>query len=67
MRYFRTLLTAAAAALVGKKINQAVIDEAVKSVDAVISPIDDVRSSAWYRREVAPVAAGRAIAAAAGL
>ncbi len=58
---------AAAAALVGKKIDQAVIDEAVKSVDAVISPIDDVRSSAWYRREVAPVAAGRAIAAAAGL
>lgn len=58
---------AAAECLVGKAIDQAVIDEAVKAVDAVISPISDVRSSEWYRREVAPVAAGRAIAAAAGL
>lgn len=57
----------ASESLVGKKIDQAVIDEAVKSIDAVIAPIDDVRSSAWYRREVAPVAAGRAIAAACGL
>lgn len=57
----------AAAGLVGKKLDQAAIAEACKTIDAVISPIDDVRSSAWYRREVAPVAAGRAITAAAGL
>ena len=57
----------AADCLVGRAIDQAAIDEAVKCIDAAIAPISDVRSSAWYRREVAPVIAGRAIAQAAGI
>lgn len=57
----------AAECLIGKAIDQAAIDEAVKKIGAVIAPISDVRSSAWYRREVAPVIAGRAVAAAAGI
>jgi CO/xanthine dehydrogenase FAD-binding subunit len=52
-------------ALVGKKIDGDVIREASALVLKAISPIDDIRSSAWYRGRVAPTMAARAIAAAA--
>jgi carbon-monoxide dehydrogenase medium subunit len=52
-------------ALVGKKIGDDSIREASALVLKAISPIDDIRSSAWYRSRVAPTMAARAIAAAA--
>jgi CO/xanthine dehydrogenase FAD-binding subunit len=45
--------TAAEAALEGRRPTDAVIAEAVGAVSSDIAPIDDVRASAWYRREVA--------------
>ena len=43
----------AEAALEGRRPTPAVMTEAVKALRKDISPIDDVRGSAWYRREVA--------------
>ena len=53
-------------ALVGKRIGDDSIREASALVAKAISPIDDIRSSAWYRSRVAPTMAARAISAAAG-
>lgn len=44
---------AAEAALIGRVLEPAVINEAVKAVQDDISPIDDVRAPAWYRRVAA--------------
>ncbi|MDR3265431.1 MAG: hypothetical protein LBT15_05405, partial [Synergistaceae bacterium] len=52
-------------ALVGKKIDEAVVREASVLVAKAISPIDDLRSSAWYRARVAPTMVARAVLAAA--
>ncbi|MEM0014599.1 MAG: xanthine dehydrogenase family protein subunit M [Zestosphaera sp.] len=40
------------AMLKGRKINDDVLRAASEAVVSEVSPIDDVRSSAWYRREV---------------
>jgi CO/xanthine dehydrogenase FAD-binding subunit len=52
-------------ALVGKKIGDDTIREASALVVKAISPIDDIRSSAWYRTRVAPTMVARALSAAA--
>lgn len=44
---------AAEAALEGRQPSEAVVAEAVDALRAGISPIDDVRGSAWYRQQVA--------------
>jgi CO/xanthine dehydrogenase FAD-binding subunit len=43
----------AEAVLEGRRPTEDVLAEAVRALQADISPIDDVRGSAWYRREVA--------------
>lgn len=43
----------AEAALEGRRPTEDVVANAVDAVRASVSPIDDVRASAWYRREVA--------------
>lgn len=53
-------------ALVGRKIDEESAREACELVTRAISPIEDIRSSAWYRSRVAPVIAARAVLAAAG-
>jgi CO/xanthine dehydrogenase FAD-binding subunit len=45
--------TAAEAVLEGRRPDDQVVAEAGRALAADISPIDDVRGSAWYRREVA--------------
>ena len=45
----------------GKKINENLIKEAANIVTGEISPIDDVRSSAEYRRDVAIILVKRAL------
>jgi CO/xanthine dehydrogenase FAD-binding subunit len=40
-------------ALEGRRPEPMVVAEAVRGIGAAVSPIDDVRGSAWYRREVA--------------
>ncbi|MDR1377051.1 MAG: xanthine dehydrogenase family protein subunit M [Synergistaceae bacterium] len=52
-------------ALVGKKIDEGVVREASSLVTKAISPIDDIRSSAWYRARVAPTLVARSVLAAA--
>jgi len=42
--------------LTGKYMNAGLIEEAAKIVSEDIRPIDDIRSSAWYRREILRVA-----------
>lgn len=59
------LCEAAAAALVGAPITEAAVHAAMEKVNDVLSPIDDIRATAWYRRETAPVMAARAVLAAA--
>jgi CO/xanthine dehydrogenase FAD-binding subunit len=38
--------------LEGRRPTAAVVDRSVRAVQAAVSPIDDARASAWYRREV---------------
>ncbi len=38
--------------LIGKKIERSLIEKVSHQVSQEISPIDDIRSTAWYRREV---------------
>jgi carbon-monoxide dehydrogenase medium subunit len=45
----------------GKEITDAVLKEVEAAVKAEVTPIDDVRSSAWYRKEVAGVLLKRTI------
>lgn len=40
------------AALTGRRINESTLREVAEIVASEISPIDDVRSTAWFRREV---------------
>ncbi|MCG7851551.1 MAG: FAD binding domain-containing protein, partial [Methanosarcinaceae archaeon] len=47
--------------LKGKEITDAVLKEVVEAVKAEVTPIDDVRSSAWYRKEVSGVLVKRTI------
>ena len=51
-------------ALMGKKTDEKRVQEAAALVDKSISPIDDIRSSAWYRNKVAPTMVARAVLAA---
>ena len=53
--------------LLGKKPTAEAIAEAARKVADEISPIDDIRGSAWYRRKVTPVLVERALKKAAGL
>lgn len=46
-------MTAAEEILEGRKPTSDVMDEATRAIRFAITPIDDVRGSAWYRREVA--------------
>ncbi|MEM1664699.1 MAG: xanthine dehydrogenase family protein subunit M [Zestosphaera sp.] len=43
------------AALIGRRVDEEILREAASLVVGEISPIDDVRGSAWYRREVSKV------------
>ncbi len=61
------LCTAAAQALVGMPLSPETVKAAMAKVNEVLSPIDDIRASAWYRLETAPVMATRAVLAAAGI
>ncbi len=45
----------------GKEINESVLIEVAAAVGAEVTPIDDVRSSAWYRKEVSGVLVKRTI------
>ena len=53
--------------LVGKKLTSELVCEASKKVIDEISPIDDIRTSAYYRKRVAPVILSRAIIAACNM
>ncbi|NLJ57928.1 MAG: xanthine dehydrogenase family protein subunit M [Tissierellia bacterium] len=50
--------------LLGKELTEENIRVASEKVVDAISPIDDIRASAWYRKKVAPVIVRRAIEAA---
>jgi CO/xanthine dehydrogenase FAD-binding subunit len=60
-------VTAAETALEGRERTIDVIDAAVEALGAAIQPIDDVRSTAAYRREVARRVIRRLLTEAAGL
>lgn len=49
------------AALIGKELTAENIAAAAEKVLGQISPIDDIRASAWYRNKIAPVMVKRAI------
>jgi len=51
-------------ALTGKEPTPETVKAASEAVLAEISPIDDIRATAWYRNKVAPVMVRRAIEAA---
>lgn len=61
------LCRAAAEAIVGRALDVNTVKAAMEKVNEALSPIDDIRASAWYRRETAPVMAARAVLAAAGI
>ncbi len=52
--------------LKGQKITDSILDAIAASVASQISPIDDVRSTSEYRRDVSPVLLKRTIAEAIG-
>ncbi len=56
----------AAAALIGSPLTEETVRAAMARVNDALSPIDDIRATAWYRLETAPVLAARAVLAAAG-
>ncbi len=47
--------------MIGKRWDQKLIEKVSAEVSNEISPIDDIRSTAWYRKEVAKVMAREAI------
>ena len=47
--------------LKGKEISDSVLSDVVAAVKADVTPIDDVRSTAWYRKEVSGVLIKRTI------
>ena len=61
------LCQAAAEALVGQTLTEEGVKAAMTKVNEVLVPIDDIRASAWYRLETAPVLAARAVLAAAAM
>jgi carbon-monoxide dehydrogenase medium subunit len=50
----------------GKEINDALLEQVVATVPSEVNPIDDVRSSAEYRKEVSGIVVKRAVLAACG-
>jgi CO/xanthine dehydrogenase FAD-binding subunit len=54
-------------ALTGKAPTPEAVKAASEAVLTEISPIDDIRATAWYRNKVAPVMVRRAIEAALGM
>jgi carbon-monoxide dehydrogenase medium subunit len=54
-------------ALAGKAATAETVKAASEAVLSEISPIDDIRATAWYRKKVAPVLVRRAIEAALGM
>ena len=54
-------------ALIGKALTEETVKEAASKAVEAISPIDDIRSTAWYRKKVAPVVVSRAIGMAAAV
>jgi aerobic carbon-monoxide dehydrogenase medium subunit len=50
--------------LAGANLNQSLIEEAANVAAGECKPIDDIRSSAWYRKKMVAVATKRAIALA---
>lgn len=73
LRYVRIVLGAVAPTpmrakkaeefLIGQKADESVIDEAARIAAEEISPISDVRASAWYRKDMAKVLTKRAVLA----
>jgi carbon-monoxide dehydrogenase medium subunit len=61
------IVSKAAASLEGKPADEETVKAACAKVAEEIKPIDDIRSTAWYRKEIVPVIAKRAILAAAGI
>jgi aerobic carbon-monoxide dehydrogenase medium subunit len=55
------LAAKAAAALIGKKLGDATLDEAARIASETCKPIDDMRGTAEYRRHVAGVLVRRAV------
>ncbi len=51
-------------ALIGKELTDETMKEASLKVIDSISPIDDIRATAWYRKKVSPVMVRRAIKSA---
>jgi carbon-monoxide dehydrogenase medium subunit len=51
----------AEAILIGKKVREDILDKAAERASEEIEPIDDIRSTAWYRRQVSKVLARDAI------
>ena len=49
------------AVLAGNVINEALIEQAVETASGEVSPIDDVRASAWYRKHLTGVYIRRAL------
>jgi CO/xanthine dehydrogenase FAD-binding subunit len=47
--------TATEALLEGRELNQELIEQAVETASREVSPIDDVRASAWYRKHLTGV------------
>lgn len=58
---------AAESFLIGQKLEAATLAKALVELDRDISPIDDIRSTAEYRREVSPVIVKRVLEKACGI
>lgn len=54
------------AVLEGRLLDEEVIEQAVETVSQEVSPIDDVRASAWYRKHLTGVYIRRALSHVAG-
>ena len=54
-------------AVIGKKVDDSVVEALCKAVAKDISPIDDIRATAEYRRDVAPVIVKRVFCKACGI
>jgi CO/xanthine dehydrogenase FAD-binding subunit len=58
--------TATEAVLEGQTLNEDIIEKAVETVQQEVTPIDDVRASAWYRKHLTAVYIRRALSHVAG-
>jgi CO/xanthine dehydrogenase FAD-binding subunit len=59
------LATAAASAIIGKKLDEAALDNAARLATSVATPIDDMRGTAEFRRHIVGVLTRRALTIAA--